>query len=287
METKIEPVVKWAGGKRQLLNKIQSKLPNDFNNYYEPFVGGGAVLFGLAPLLENKEITINDVNSQLINLYKVIKDDHEEFIEKLKCLDQKHNSSIDKKEFYVEMRDKYNEMIINPDLFSNVDIAVQMVYINKHCFNGLYRVNSKGLFNVPFNNKNNGLSFNKDNIDSVSGFFNKHSKAFEMINGDFEEAVRNASKNDFVFFDSPYAPLKEDTFEAYTKEGFSYDDHVRLADLFKTLSDKGVYCMLTNHNTELINNLYSDFNIEVVPVKRFINSDANNRVGEEAIITNY
>ena len=172
-----------------------------------------------------------------------------------------------------------------------------MKYIDKATFNKLGIKEQVKLFNSLLQEHNSikevcdyiGISYStiRDRFSRYKYIFNKHSKAFEMINGDFEEAVRNASKNDFVFFDSPYAPLKEDSFEAYTKEGFSYDDHVRLADLFKTLSDKGVYCMLTNHNTELINYLYSDFNIEVVPVKRFINSDAKNRVGEEVIITNY
>lgn len=287
METKLEPIIKWAGGKRQLLNKITEKLPNDFNNYYEPFIGGGAVLFGLAPLLNGKEITINDINPQLVNLYKTIKEEPEQFIEKLSELDNTHNNSSDKKNYYLEMRSKYNEMITNPDLFSNVDIAAQMVYINKHCFNGLYRVNSKGLFNVPYNNKDHGLSFDKNNVMAISDFFNEHFESFKILNQDFENAVISAQKGDFVFFDSPYTPLKEDSFEAYTKEGFSYDDHVRLANLFKELSNKGVYCMLTNHNTNLINSLYSRFNIEVVPVKRFINSDASKRTGEEVIITNY
>lgn len=287
MEIKLEPIIKWAGGKRQLLNKIIGKLPSDFNNYYEPFIGGGAVLFGLAPLLNDKEITINDINPQLVNLYKTIKDEPKQFIEKLSDLDNTHNNSSDKKNYYLDMRNKYNEMIINTISFSNIDVAVQMVYINKHCFNGLYRVNSKGLFNVPYNNKEYGLSFNKDNVIAVSNFLNQHSNSFKIMNEDFEKAVSSAKKGDFVFFDSPYAPLKEDSFEAYTKEGFSYDDHIRLANLFKELSNKGVYCMLTNHNTNLINSLYSDFNIEVVPVKRFINSDPSKRTGEEVIITNY
>ena len=208
-------------------------------------------------------------------------------MDKLKALDNLHDNSIDQKAFYLEMRDKYNQMIVEPGKFSDIDIAAQMVYINKHCFNGLYRVNSKGLFNVPYNGKNKGSSFNEDNILAVSNFLNDESNTFLIKLGDFEEACIEAAKDDFVFFDSPYAPIKADSFESYTKEGFSYDEHIRLAKLYKKLSDKGVYCMLTNHNTQLINDLYADFNIEVVQVRRFINSDASKRRGEEVIITNY
>lgn len=287
MKKNAEPVVKWAGGKRQLLDKIKEKMPNEFNDYYEPFIGGGAVLFGLSEKLSNKKIVINDINEQLINLYKVLKNNHISFMDKLRALDNLHDNSIDQKVFYLEMRDKYNQMIVEPGKFSDVDIAAQMVYINKHCFNGLYRVNSKGLFNVPYNRKNKGSSFNEDNILAVSNFLNDESNTFLIKLGDFEEACIEAAKDDFVFFDSPYAPIKADSFESYTKEGFSYDEHIRLAKLYKKLSDKGVYCMLTNHNTQLINDLYADFNIEVVQVRRFINSDASKRRGEEVIITNY
>lgn len=287
MKKNAEPVVKWAGGKRQLLDKIKEKMPNEFNDYYEPFIGGGAVLFGLSEKLSNKKIVINDINEQLINLYKVLKNNHISFMDKLKALDNLHDNSIDQKAFYLEMRDKYNQMIVEPGKFSDIDIAAQMVYINKHCFNGLYRVNSKGLFNVPYNGKNKGSSFNEDNILAVSNFLNDESNTFLIKLGDFEEACIEAAKDDFVFFDSPYAPIKADSFESYTKEGFSYDEHIRLAKLYKKLSDKGVYCMLTNHNTQLINDLYADFNIEVVQVRRFINSDASKRRGEEVIITNY
>lgn len=287
MEMNLNPVIKWAGGKRQLLDKIIERLPNNFNDYYEPFLGGGAVLFGLSPLLKNKKIVVNDINSQLINLYKVLKKDPDQLISQLDELDKKHNESNNQKEFYLSMRDRYNEMIKNAENFSDIDVAAQMVYINKHCFNGLYRVNSKGLFNVPFNNKETGSSFNKENIIAVSEFFNAKEGSIKILNGDFEESVKDATKKDFVFLDSPYAPLNETSFESYTKEGFSYDEHLRLANLYKDLSDKGVYCMLTNHNTKLINELYSDYNIEVISVKRFINANASKRTGEEVIITNY
>lgn len=281
----ISPVIKWAGGKRQLLDKIKNKAPNDFNNYYEPFIGGGAVLFGLADLLNYKEIVINDINLQLVNLYNVIKNNSIELIKELENLDFSHENSEDKKVFYYMKRDEYNKKITDLNIINDVKMAALTIYINKHCFNGLYRVNSSGLFNVPFNGKEKGNSFDKKNILELSDFFNEQN--IQILNEDFESSLKNVKKKDFVFFDSPYAPIKSDSFEAYTKEGFTYEDHVRLAALYKKLSSEGVYCMLTNHNTELINDLYKDFNIEVVSVKRMINSDANKRTGEEVIITNY
>ncbi len=155
------------------------------------------------------------------------------------------------------------------------------IYLNKRCFNGLYRVNSKGLFNVSFNNKENIRSFDKDNILKASEWLQNK----VITNMDFETAVKTASKGDFVFFDSPYAPLNNSTFTSYAKDGFTLDDHKRLSKVFKELDKRGCYLMLTNHNTELIRDLYKDFYITVLKVKRLINSNASKRVGEEVIIT--
>lgn len=271
----MKPIVKWAGGKRQLLPYINEMLPKHFNNYFEPFAGGLAVLFELQP----KNAIINDINKELINLYNHVKNNPNEVMKILTNIDKMHELSEDCKAYYYTQRD-----IFNNDIGSmSIEQAARFIYINKHAFNGLYRVNSSGLFNVPFNTKKSGKSFEKDNILEVS----KYLKNVKILHGDFKDAVKNAQKGDFVFFDSPYAPINPTSFTDYTKEGFGYDDHVRLSDLYKDLTKKGVYCMLTNHNTELINELYNDFNIKVVNVKRMINSDASNRVGQEVIITNY
>ena len=165
-----------------------------------------------------------------------------------------------------------------------MELAALFVFINKHCFNGLYRVNGKGLFNVPYNNSRSA-SVDEKAIMDVS----KYLKGVSIIDGDFEEACKDAKRGDFVFIDSPYAPLNPTSFESYTKEGFDIESHRRLANLYDELTDRGYYCMLTNHNTELINELYSNsgYKIDVVSVKRMINSDASNRVGEEVIICNY
>ena len=273
----MQPFVKWAGGKRQLLSLINERLPEKFDTYYEPFIGGGALLFSNIP---NKAV-IGDTNTVLINTYKLIKHDVSTLINILEQFENEHNYAEDKKLFYLQMRTKYNNMISEND-YSLMAVAMFM-YLNKACFNGLYRVNSKGLFNVPFNNSKNLNIFDEKNLNEISLYLQN----VVILNSDFEETCKQAKQGDFVFFDSPYAPLKADSFESYTKVGFSIKEHERLACLYRKLTDKGVYCMLTNHNTDLINKLYSGFNIEKVQVKRMINRDAKNRIGEEVIITNY
>ena len=271
----MRPFVKWAGGKTQLLSCIIERMPHDYNCYYEPFVGSGALLFSLAP----KKALINDINSELVNVYTVIRDRIDELVVFLELVDGNHQGIV--KQYYYEQRERYNKKIAAKEY--DVEMAALFIYLNKHCFNGLYRVNNKGLFNVPFNGKKTGNSFDKGNLREISNYL----KDVTIMNEDFEKAVSATKKGDFVFFDSPYAPLSDTSFESYTKNGFGYDEHLRLSNLYKELNKKGVYCMLTNHNTQLINDLYCDFRIEVVPVKRLINSDSKNRIGEETIITNY
>lgn len=271
----MKPVIKWAGGKTQLLEHIRAMLPQNFNNYFEPFIGGGAVLFDLAPT----KATVNDINSELVNMYLQIKSAPDMVVSTLSLLDEKHESVIDAKSYYYSIRELFNQ-----ELGSNTpEQAARLIYINKHCFNGLYRVNAKGLFNVPFNNKLKGDSFDATNIYQLSSYL----QSVEILSGDFESALADVRCGDFVFFDSPYVPLNPTSFTDYTKEGFDYEDHVRLADLYKRLSKQGVYCMLTNHNTDLVSELYKDFHIKVVQVSRNINSKASARKGEEVIITNY
>ena len=164
------------------------------------------------------------------------------------------------------------------------ELAALFVFLNKHCFNGLYRVNRKGLFNVPYNNSRS-KSCDKNAIMTISDYL----KGVDILEGDFQNACSEAKEGDFVFIDSPYAPLNPTSFESYTKEGFDIESHERLAKLFDELTERGCCCMLTNHNTELINMLYGKkgYKIDVVNVKRMINSDASNRKGEEVIICNY
>ena len=272
----VAPFVKWAGGKRQLIPQIRERMPEKYNNYYEPFVGGGAVLFELQPA----NALINDINKALINTYNIICNEADAFLEAVNRLDEEMWE--DGKKYYYSVREHYNDKLMKSEY--EVELAALFVFINKHCFNGLYRVNGKGLFNVPYNNSRR-TSADENVIREVS----KYLKGVKIINGDFEEACKDAKKGDFVFIDSPYAPLNPTSFESYTKEGFDIESHKRVAKLYDELTGRGCYCMLTNHNTELINELYGNkgYKIDVVSVKRMINSDASNRVGKEVIICNY
>lgn len=272
----LSPFVKWAGGKRQLLSQIRDRMPKEYNNYYEPFIGGGAVLFELLP----EQAIINDINMALINAYRQICDNPELFINEVQRLDSEMWE--DGKQYYYSLRERYNDKLMQEEL--DVELAALFVFINKHCFNGLYRVNGKGLFNVPYNNSRKE-SIDEDAIREISLYL----KNVEILEGDFQTACAKAKKGDFVFIDSPYAPLNPTSFESYTKEGFDIESHKRLADLYDELTERGCYCMLTNHNTELINELYGNkgYRLDVVDVKRLINSDPSKRVGEEVIICNY
>ena len=274
--SKVAPFVKWAGGKRQLLPQIEERMPEKYNNYIEPFVGGGAVVFGLLP----ENALINDINEALINAYRQICNEPDMFLKVINKLDQEMWE--DGKKYYYSLREHYNDKLMKAEY--DVELAALFVFINKHCFNGLYRVNGKGLFNVPYNNSRRS-SVDESVIMEVSEYL----QGITIMNGDFQEISASAMKGDFIFLDSPYAPLNPTSFESYTKEGFDIESHRRLSKFYDELTAKGCYCMLTNHNTELINELYGNkgYKIDVVSVKRMINSDASNRVGEEVIICNY
>ena len=272
----VAPFVKWAGGKRQLLPQIRERMPQHYNRYFQPFVGGGAVLFDLQP----EHALINDINKALINAYKIICEKPEEFLRAVKQLDNEMQQNG--KEYYYAKREDYNDKLMRAEY--DVELAALFVFINKHCFNGLYRVNGKGLFNVPYN-QSKCASVDEKLIMDISQVL----QGVTILDGDFEDACADAQQGDFIFLDSPYAPLNPASFESYTKEGFDMESHRRLARLYDDLTAKGCFCMLTNHNTEFINTLYGNkgYKIDVVSVKRLINSDASNRVGEEVIIYNY
>ena len=269
----MQPFVKWAGGKRQYIKTIMEMAPKSFNDYYEPFVGGGAVLFSL----KHNSSHINDINTHLIHSYRTIRDNPDSLMEKL----DEYDSILLNENKYKEMRELYNQHIIEEKY--DISTAALFIYLNKHAFNGLFRVNKKGLFNVPWNKKEYVASYNKENIVEISKFL----QSATITSTDFETAVENAKENDFVFFDSPYAPLNPTSFIAYDKAGFTIEEHERLSNIYKSLTKKNVKCMLTNHNTELIRGLYKDFKIKEINVRRSINSDATKRVGKEVIITNY
>jgi DNA adenine methylase len=275
----MKPIIKWCGGKYGNLEHIRKLLPPDFDPnthmYYEPFLGGGAVLLDLNP----KQAIVSDINPELINMYRQVRDNVEAVIRELGKFDECHESWAEPKQFYYSVRKDFNNL--RGDKTSTQ--AARFIYLNKHCFNGLYRVNSKGEFNVPFNGKLTGGSFDAEHLREVS----KQIQNVEFRCIDFAKTVHDALPKDFVFIDSPYAPLTPTSFVDYTKEGFSYEDHVRLAKVFKELSEDGVYCMLTNHDTDLIRELYKDYKITEVDVRRSINRNGDGRKGKEVIITNY
>ena len=266
----MKPIIKWVGGKHGNLEHIRLLLPATYNKYYEPFLCGGAVLLDLNP----KEAYVNDINPKLIDMYIMIRDQVEQVIEYLTYLDDMHEKATDPKEFYYDVR-----MIFNRVTMKSPEQAARFIYLNKHCFNGLYRVNSKGEFNVPFNGKLTGGSFDAEHLREVS----KQIHDVMFMNGDFEDCVYYAAKEDFIFIDPPY----DNSFTDYTSVGFERDQQIRVANMFKKLSDKGCYCMLTNHDTPLIRDLYKDYNIKVIDVRRSINRNGNDRKGKEVIITNY
>ena len=270
------PVLKWAGGKTQLIEIIATKVPHMYNNYYEPFVGGGAVLFTISP----QQAFINDINRQLMNLYMQLKVAANSVIEIVNEMD----SAPCSRELYYSMRDRYNVKIMEQEF--DLECAALMIWINKHCFNGLHRVNKQGFFNVPYNNKVSGKSINEDNIRSISDYLN--SANIKMTCLDFEEACDGVSAGDFVYFDSPYVPESATaSFTNYTVEGFNLADHMRLAALFRRLDAVGAKVMLSNNDVPLVHELYAGYNIQSVDVKRMINSNADRRTGREVLITNY
>ena len=272
----LTPFVKWAGGKKQLLEKIWERTPNEYGTFYEPFIGGEAVFLNAKP--ENG--VINDINKELINVYRQLKNDPIPVIKAVNELDKNGGD----KEYYYLLRDKYNEKISKKEL--DVECAALLIWINKHCFNGLYRVNSKGLFNVPYNNKTTAKSIDEDNLMNI-GYYLKEAD-IDIRCEDFEKVCKNVKAGDFVYLDSPYLPVSETAqFTDYTKDGFSMDDHIRLSELFEDLDKRGAMVMLSNHDVKLAHKLYGDYKIESIDVRRSINSNAKKRVGKEVIITNY
>lgn len=272
----IKPFTKWVGGKRQLLNEIVKLMPHSYNTYHEPFVGGGALFFYLQP----KNAVINDMNSDLILSYRAIKDDLNNLIEELEYHKQ-HNS----KEYFLDLRSYDRDERINS--LSNTQKAARIMYMLRVCFNGMYRVNSKNQFNVPYGRYKNPKIVDKVLLKNISDYLN--SSNILILNEDFEVSIKECKAGDFVYFDPPYIPISEtSSFTSYTNEGFSYEDQIRLKNIFSELTRKNVYCMLSNYNSPKTLELFEQFNIHQVKAKRSINSISSKR-GEisEVIITNY
>jgi len=272
----IQPVVKWAGGKRQLLGEIKKRLPKKIGTYtyYEPFLGGGAVLFDLQP----KKAIVNDSNPDLINIYLVIRDHVEELIADL----AKHKN---KEDYYYRVRemDRTGEL----EQLTDVQKASRIIFLNKTCYNGLYRVNAQGQFNVPFGKYKNPNIVNDEVLRAVSKYLNENDVKF--LNEDFETALKGIKKDSFVYFDPPYYPISDSSsFTGYTLDGFGEEDQIRLKEVCDKLNMKGIKFLLSNSSAPFIIDLYKDYTVEYVKANRSINSVGENR-GEvqEILVRNY
>ena len=272
-----KPFVKWAGGKRSVVDKLIKLAPLHFDTYYEPFVGGGALLFELAP----KKAVINDYNKELMNVYDCIKDD-KKFISM--CNELNKHELNHSEEYYYEIRNLDRDKKKFSHL-ANYKRAARTIYLNKSCFNGLYRVNSKNEFNVPFGKKNKVNTYDGSNLTLVYVYLNTND--IKILSTDFAESVKDAKKGDFIYFDPPY-DSDTSTFNSYTENGFGKEEQKRLAEVFKDLDKRGCYVMLSNYNTSLIKELYKDYNFHHIEAKRNIGAKAKDRgVVEEVIITNF
>ena len=261
----LSPLLKWVGGKRQLLSDIIPMIDNKCSTYVEPFIGGGAVLFRMQP----KKAIINDYNHELINVYKVVRDNLDELLELL-YIHQANNSS----EYYYEVRawdrgDHLNKM-------SNIEKAARIIYLNKTCYNGLYRVNSAGQFNSPYGRYKNPNIVNEAVLKAVSNYFKNND--IDIRNGDYRDTLINLDKRSFVYLDPPYMPISSSSsFTGYTEGGFGYNRQVELKEECDKLTQQGIRFVQSNSDCDEIRELYKEYKIKTVKAKRSINSVAKRR----------
>jgi DNA adenine methylase len=261
MSNEPKPFIKWAGGKRQLLDKLISNLPDNFNNYHEFFLGGGAFYFKLWSMNLIKKAYLNDLNSELINAYKIIQRRVDELIEELKRDKYKNESSS-----YYQIR--------SSEPVDEVEKAARFIYLNKTAYNGLYRVNKAGKFNVPFGKYKNPKILDEDNLILVSEAL----KPATLLSVDFSEILAYAKREDFAYFDPPYYPLSSTAnFTSYTSDNFSPKDQERLKQTVDKLTEMGVKVMVSNSYTDFITNLYNNYRQVEVFAKRAISCKAETR----------
>lgn len=269
--------LKWVGGKQQLLDQFEKFFPSDIKRYIEPFVGGGAVFFHLWNTRRlPKEVYLFDNNEELINTYLVVRDYVDELIEILKYHKKRHD-----KEYYYKIRNLDRQNI----QMSAVEKAARTIYLNRTCYNGLFRVNNKGQFNVPMGSYKNPQILYKKALQNASEAL----QGVHIERTDFRKVVEMAQRGDFFYFDPPYVPLsKTSSFTGYTSRNFSKKDQIDLEMVFSKLTVKGCLCMLSNSHTPFILNLYRNFRIEIVQAKRMVNSDANGRGSiPEVVVLNF
>ena len=286
-----KPFVKWAGGKTQLLEQIRKYYPSQIEKYCEPFVGGGAVLFDILHHHDVKEVLINDINADLINVYEEIKLNCAGLIKKLYSMQDKYKSlsEEERKEFFYANRSRFNELKLSAD--SKTEKAALLIFLNKTCFNGLYRVNLKGEFNVPFNNAKNPLICDEENIKACSKVLQK----VKMTVGDYSSCRNFIDKKTFVYFDPPYRPLSQSSaFTSYSSNGFTDQNQIELGQFINEITLKGAKVLAsnsdpknTNASDDFFEEIYSPFMINRIHANRMINSDAQKRGAvNELLITN-
>ena len=287
MMQKAKPFVKWAGGKSQLLEEIRKRYPPCIEKYCEPFVGGGAILFDVLGRCFPKKVLINDINSDLINVYLQVKNNCSLLVEYLSSLQdvyQNLSSKEERKKLFYQKRQRYNEIgIVRGEVARELHLekATLFIFLNKTCFNGLYRVNSKGFFNVPYNNAENPLLCDKENLLACSHLLQN----VEITAGDYHACEYFIDADTFVYLDPPYRPItKTSNFTAYSSDGFDDEAQRDLSNFVKTIASKGATVLVSNSdpkNTdaddEFFDLLYSDFAIDRVRASRMINRDANGR----------
>lgn len=290
---KAKPFVKWVGGKSQLLEEIRKKYPQKIEKYCEPFVGGGAVLFDILQKFQPNEVLINDINKELINTYFQVKDNCEGMIKQLDGLQTQYKKlgQEDRKVLFYEKRTRYNALKVNGDESENLEKATLFIFLNKTCFNGLYRVNSKGLFNVPFNNAKNPLICDAENLRLCSQVLQN----VILKTGDYKECESFIDEKTFVYIDPPYRPLTQTSaFISYSENQFLDKEQIELAQFIDNIAKKGSIILASNSDPKNSNeednffdNLYSNFEIERVSASRMINANPEKRGAiSELLITN-
>ena len=264
-----KPFLKWAGGKGRLIGKLQKFFPDSYNRYFEPFIGGGAIFFHLNP----KKAIINDLNQELINLYEKIRDQPKELMLELDKLQTK----VDSKGFFLETRAKVPT--------NKLDLAVRTIYLNRTCYNGMYRVNSSGEFNVPFGDMGNPRLYEKKNILACSKVLQRTT----ILTGDYKKIIRRIRKNDFVYLDPPYVPLSDTAhFTSYTSEKFGKEQQEELLEFCKKVDKKGALFLLNNSENEYTKKLYETFNCKTIKAARNVAARSSSRAPvNELVVTNY
>lgn len=265
---KTQPFLKWVGGKTQLLDELIKRVPKEYNVYFEPFIGGGALYFAIAP----DEAVLADINDDLVNAYLVVRDNPDELLEAL-------SKYKNEKDFYYSVRSQDQKSL------SEIERAARLLYLNRTCFNGLYRVNKSGQFNVPFANYKNPNFVQTERIEAASQILQNT----DIHHAGFEKVLVEAKAGDFIYLDPPYYPKDVySDFKRYNKEQFHTNDHERLAELYNELTERGCFVMLSNSDTPFTRELYKKWRVDTVYAKRLINKDASKR-GEvtEIIVTNY